>query len=56
MSRLTETVKTRVEPELRELLETEAKRQERTAASLQRRYLREGLERDHSRRGQSRRV
>lgn len=56
MSRLTETLKTRVEAELRERLEQEAERQERTPAALQRRYLREGLERDVARRGQSRRV
>lgn len=56
MSRLTETVKTRVEPELREQIESEAQRQERTPASLLRRYVREGIERDLATRGQSQRV
>jgi hypothetical protein len=55
-SALSVVLNTRVEPELREQLEQEAARQDRKAAELQRRYLREGLERDRAERGESRRV
>lgn len=56
MTTLSETIKARLEPELRVLLDREAERQERPYGHLVRRYVREGLKRDHERRAKGERV
>lgn len=56
MSNLTETVKTRVSPELREQLEREAERRMISPAALLRIYLSDGLVADRARGDHSRRA
>lgn len=56
MTTLSESVRVRLEPELREQLEEQASKETRPVGNLVRRYVREGLERDRAKRGESRRV